>query len=68
VAVAVAVAVGFQLLLLFWIIHSPSLRSIGPFLYFLLWAISPVVLIVAVVILQTISNGGRGIENVDNRR
>jgi uncharacterized protein len=46
----VVVAVGFQLLFLFWIIHSPLLRSIGPVLYFLLWAISPVVLVVAVVI------------------
>ncbi len=46
----VVAVIALQLLLLFWIMHSPSLRSIGPILYFLLWAISPIVLVIAVLV------------------
>ena len=47
----VLAAMAPQLLLLFWIMHSPALRhSIGPVLIFLLWAIAPVVLVIAVVV------------------
>lgn len=46
----VVAVIGLQLLFLFWIIHSPSLRSIGPILYVLLWAISPIVLVIAVLV------------------
>jgi uncharacterized protein len=43
-------ATASQLLLLLWIIRSPSLRhSMGPVPHFLLWAISPVVLVTAVL-------------------
>src|SRR4051812_19664793 len=39
------------LLLLFWIMNSPSLRqSIGPVLIFLSWAIAPAVLVIAVLV------------------
>ncbi len=46
----VVAVIALQLLLLFWIIRSPSLRSLGPIVYLLLWAISPIVLVVAVLV------------------
>ena len=47
----VVAAMAPQLLLLFWIMHSPSLRhSISHVLIFLLWAIAPVVLVIAVLV------------------
>ncbi len=47
----VVAAVALWLLLSFWIVHSPSLRhSMGPVLVFLSWAISPVVLVIAVLV------------------
>lgn len=47
----VVAAMAPQLLLLFWIMHSPSLlQSISHVLIFLLWAIAPVVLVIAVLI------------------
>ena len=46
----VVVAMAPQQLLLFWIMHSPSAHAIGPVLDFLLWAVSPVVLVIAVLV------------------
>jgi membrane protease YdiL (CAAX protease family) len=47
----VVAAMAPQLILVFWIMHLPSLRhSIGPVLDFVLWAISPVVLGIAVLV------------------
>ncbi len=46
----VVAAIAPQLLLLFWIVHSPSRPTIGPVLTFLLWIIAPVVLVLAVLI------------------
>lgn len=46
----VVAAMAPQLLLLLWIMHSPSRPGIGPVLVFLLWAISPAVLIISVLI------------------
>jgi membrane protease YdiL (CAAX protease family) len=47
----VVAAMAPWLLLLFWIMQSPSLRhSMGPVLIFLSWAIAPVVLVIAVLV------------------
>jgi hypothetical protein len=46
----VVAAMAPQLLLLFWIMHSPLRHGIGPVLDFFLWAISPVVLVTAVLV------------------
>jgi membrane protease YdiL (CAAX protease family) len=47
----VVAAVALWLLLSFWIMHSPSPRhSMGPVLVFLSWAISPFVLVIAVLV------------------
>jgi uncharacterized protein len=46
----VVAAIAPQLLFVFWIVHSPLRHSINPVLDLLLWAISPVVLVVAVLI------------------
>jgi hypothetical protein len=49
----IVVAMAPQQLLLFWIMHSPSLlQSMVPALNFLLWAISPVVIVIAVLVLR----------------
>jgi hypothetical protein len=47
----VVAAMAPQQLLLLWIMHSPSLLdSIGPVLDFLMWAIGPVVIVIAVLV------------------
>jgi hypothetical protein len=47
----VVVAMAPQQLLALWIMHSPSLLdSIGPVLDFLMWAIGPVVIVIAVLV------------------